>query len=385
MENLLKRNSSHMELTLENRLEKFIAIWESDSNSFEKLDNEIDLEAEMFKVLDELESKNLWIEIEKLDRALQCQPKRYKDCSKYIAQALIPLYLADDRENAREQKSRIEDYLTPFYQYPEKSTEILFDILDKLICFDRSSIAVDLCKKIYTQIAESDTFFINPKGEIAEIIVWNELQDAYIRLKKNIEVDWIYYNKIFKTYEYQFTLDDFKSFEEVMKGHLDLIQIPILFKNNIHFVLFQIRLAFCCQMYDLDETSFVTSNNFASQIINFLSIIPGRENCPLHVFFKIKPTFLSPYVHKLVIEEEWFDPTYKPFAFLGALPIFYLVLLKIGIVKMKTIEEILPTVFTLKSEYERAYFDRPWIYNFIKRLGTQSSLLAQSYQLQCIV
>lgn len=39
------------------------------------------------------------------------------------------------------------------------------------------------------------------------------------------------------------------------------------------------------EMYDLDETSFVTSNNFALKVIDFLSTIPGREKCTLHVFF----------------------------------------------------------------------------------------------------
>ena len=255
----------------------------------------------------------------------------------------------------------------------------MFNVLDKLICYDQSSIAVDLCKKTYAQIAKSDEFFINPKGEIAEIVVWDELQVAYIRFKKNIDVDWDSCNKRFKTYEYKFTQDDFKSFEEVMKGRLDLTQMFKTFKNKIPLVLFQIKLAFCCQMYDLDGTSFVTSNNFASKVIDFLSTIPGREKCPLHVFFKIKPDFLVPYVRKL-IDGEWFDPTYKQFAFLGALPVFYLVLLKIGIIEMKTIEEIIPTVIALKSEYEKVHLDRPWTFNFIKKLGNQSSLLAQLCQ-----
>ncbi|MBA3237961.1 MAG: hypothetical protein H0T62_06375 [Parachlamydiaceae bacterium] len=370
-----------MEITLERRLEKVIAVWESDSSSFKKLDSEIDIEDEMFTVLNELKSKNLWSEIERLDRALQCQPKRYKECSKYISQTLIPLYLAEDRENSKEQKSRIEDYLKPFYEYPEKSCETLFNVLDKLICYDQSSIAVDLCKKIYTKIAKSDEFFINPKVEIAEIIVWDELQDAYIRFKKNMDVDWISYDKRFRTYEFQFTHDDFKSFEEVMRGRLDLTEMFKTFKNKIPLVLFQIKLAFCCQMYDLDETSFVTSNNFSSKVIDFLTTIPGREKCLLHVFFKIKPDFLMPYVRKLVVGE-WFDSTYKQFAFLGALPIFYLVLLKIGIIEMKTIEKIFPTVIVLKSEYEKICLDRPWTFNFIKKLSKQSSLLAQSYQHQ---
>jgi hypothetical protein len=100
---------------------------------------------------------------------------------------------------------------------------------------------------------------------------------------------------------------------------------------------------------------------------------------PVADLFKIKPDFLVPYVRKL-IDGEWFDSTYKQFAFLGALPIFYLVLLKIGIIEMKTVEALLPTVMVLKSEYEKIYLDRPWTFNFIKKLGKQSSLLAQSYQ-----
>ena len=283
---------------------------------------------------------------------MHCSVNRIVECSKYISQALIPLYLADDRENSKEQKSRLEDCLKPFYECPEDSYEVLFNVLDKLICYDQSSIAVDLCKKTYAQIAKSDKFFINPKDEIAEIIVWDELQDAYIKVKKNMDVDWVSYDKKFKTCEYQFTQDDFKSFEEVMKGRLDVTQMSKTFKNKTPLVIFQIKLAFSCQMYDLDGTSFVTSNKFASKIIYFLSKIPGREKCLLHVFFKIKPDFLLTYVHKLM-DGEWFDATYKQFAFLGALPIFYLVLLKIGIIDMKTIEEILPTVTVLKSEYEK--------------------------------
>lgn len=368
-----------IELPLERGLEEVIAIWESDSDSFEKLNSEIDLEHEIFTVLSELESKNLWSEIEKLDRALQCQPKHYEEYSKFISQALIPLYLADDREKSIEQKSRIEDYLKHFYKCPEKLCEILFNVLDKLICYDKSCLAVDLCKKTYTKIAQSIDFFINPKDKIAEIIVWDELQDAYIRLKKDMDIDWLSYDKKFKTYEYQFTRDHFKSFEEVMKGHLDLPHMFNSFKKETPLVLFQIKLAFCCQMYDLDGTSFVTSNNFASKIISFLLRIPGREKCPLQTFFKIKPDFLLPYFHQLS-DGEWFDPAYRQFAFLGALPILYLVLFKIGIIKMKTIEEILPNVTVLKSEFKKTYSDKPWIFNFIKKLEKQSSMLVQSYQ-----
>lgn len=47
---------------------------------------------------------------------------------------------------------------------------------------------------------------------------------------------------------------------------------------------------------------------------------------------------------------------------------------------MKTIEEVLPTAFVLKSDYEKICLDKPWTFNFIKKLGTQSSMLAQLYR-----
>ncbi|MBA3721251.1 MAG: hypothetical protein H0W88_02485 [Parachlamydiaceae bacterium] len=368
-----------IEFPLEKRLENIIVAMESDSASFEKLDYEIDLENEILTLLYELESKNQWNEIEKFGRALQCQPKLFKEYNKYVSQTLIPLYLAKDREDSREQKGRIEDCLKPFYEDPQNSGDILFDVLDKLICYDQSSIAVDLCKKIYAEIATSDIFIINPKNAIAEIIVWDELQKVYTSLKRNMDADWLSFNKRCKIYEFQFNQDDLKSLEQVMKVSLDLTQMFNIFKKKRPLVLVQIKLAFCCQMYDLDGTSFVTSHNFASKIIDFLSTLPGRKNCPLQTFFKIKPDFLVPYLQKL-IEGEWFDSTHKQFAFLAALPIFYLVLLKIGIIKMKTIEEILPTVYILKSEYGKNYSDRPWVFNFIKKLEKQSSMLTQLYQ-----
>lgn len=111
-------------------------------------------------------------------------------------------------------------------------------------------------------------------------------------------------------------------------------------------------------------------------VIDFLSRIPGREKCPLH--FKIKPDFLESYVDKL-LDGEWFDPTYKQFAFLGALPIFYLFLLKAGIIDMKTVEVMLRAAIVLKSEYKKIYVDRPWAFNFIEKLEKQSNLLTESY------
>ncbi len=366
--------SLKVEVSLEKRLEDFITICKSEADDFEKLDSEIDLEYQMFTLLEELEKKNLWREIEKLDLGLQCQPKYYEDYSKYISQALIPLYLAEDRENSIEQKSRIEDYLNPFYKSPDESCEILYNVLDKLICYDRSSIAVDLCKKTYTQIANSEELIFNPEDEIADVIVWDGLQNIYTKLKSNMNVDWISFDKSCKAYKFKFTQDDFKSFEEVMTGHLDLTHMLKTFKKKILSSLFQINLAFCCQMYDLDGTSFVTSNNFASKIIEFLSTIPGREKSPLHTFFKITPNLLRAYLRKL-IASEWFDSIYKQFAFLGALPVFYQVLCKIGIIEMKTIEEILPTIIALKREYEELHLSEPWKFNFINKLEKQFEML----------
>ncbi len=244
------------------------------------------------------------------------------------------------------------------------------------MCYDKTSMAVDLCKKIYTKIAQSKDLIINPKNEIAEVIVWDELQDAYLRFKKNLDVDWDSYAKKFKNYAFAFTQDQFKCFEEVMKGHFDFTQMFKMFKKEVPLVIFLIKLAFSCQMYDLDGTSFVTSNNFASKIIDFLFNLPGRQKCLLQDFFKIKPNFLTPHLLKLV-GDELFDKTYKQFAFLAFLPVFYQVLLKLGIIKIKTIEEFLPTVVALTNEYKNEYILRPWIFNFIKKLETQSTLLSQ--------
>lgn len=375
IENLTK------DLSLEKRLDEVIAVWEKDSKAFEELDCEIDLENEMYEVLNDLESKNLLKEIERLDRALQCQPKRYKVCCKYISSSLIPLYLAEDRESSKEQKSRIENYLKDFYKNPVQAYGVMSSVLYKLICYDQSSIVVDLCRKIYKMIAKSNKFFINPKNDIGEIIIWDELQDAYLRFKKNMAIDWGSYNKKFKTYEFIFTQDDFNRMEEVMKGHLDPTQMFHIFKNNNPLAHFLIRLSFCCQMYDLDGTSFVTSNYFASIVTNFLFQILGRERCPMNVFFKIKPNLLASHVRKL-ISESLFDATYLQFAFLGALPIFYLVLLKIGLIESKIVEGILPAAIVLKSEYKNKFSGRPWSFNFIKKLEEQSSLLTLTCQHQ---
>jgi len=256
--------------------------------------------------------------------------------------------------------------------------------MDKLICYDQASILVDLCKKIYPRIVESNGFFLNPKFEIADVIIWNELQDAYNKIKKDMSVDWASYNERLHSFDFQFTEEEFKSLEAVMHGRLNIAQMAKAFKKKRSWVFFQIKLAFCCQMHDLDGTSFITSNTFASNVISFLLTIPERDNCSMSVFFKIKPDFIKPhllghYMQNLIIGE-WFDPTHKQFAFIGALSAFYLVLLKLGMIEMKIVEGILPIVADFKSEYKKIYADKPWAYNFVKKLETQSLLLAQSFR-----
>lgn len=362
--------------SLEERFEKVVEAWQSDPNFFEKLYEETNLANETFLVLEGLERKNQWKDIEKLDRVLQCQPKYYEENSKFISQSLIALYLAADREDGREQTIRIENCLKLFYKDPTNYYEVFAEVLDKLICYDQSSIVVDLCKKTYPLIANSDQFFINPKDNIAEIIIWSELQEAYVSIKNGLEIDWNTYSKRFENYEYIFAQDDFKTLEEIMKGGLNIVEIFKIFKEKGPFVLFQIKLAFGCKMYDLDGTSFVTSNNYASKIIDFLARIPGREKCPLQTFFKIKPDLFKKHLLNLG-DDGWFETVYNQFAFLGAIPIFLLSLLQMRIIEIKALEEILPAVNITKSEFKNLHSEKPWVFNFINKLESQASALAQ--------
>lgn len=210
-------------------------------------------------------------------------------------------------------------------------------------------------------------------------MVWDGFQEAYIKLKKNEVVDWTHYDNRFKPLEYQYTHEEFKKIEEVMKGKLELVQIVKIFKDQTSYAFFQIQLAFCCHMYDLDGTSFVTSAKFASMINKFLKAIPGRQRCPLNVFFKIKPDFIQPYFEKFE-NDAWFDTTYKLFAFFGALPVFYMFLLKTGVIDMKTMDMILSSIVALRTELEKVCSDTLWKFNFIKKLKQQLNTLIQSYQ-----
>lgn len=156
----LKTNGNfEQNLPLEKRLERIIELWESDSNPFENSNDDCDLENELFTVLGELEDRNMWKEIERLDRALQCQPQYYEEDTIFVSQSLIPLYLSADREESIVRRDRIENRLKCFCENPENSTEILFDVLEKLIIYDQSSIAVDFCKQVYGKLANSDQFF----------------------------------------------------------------------------------------------------------------------------------------------------------------------------------------------------------------------------------
>ena len=99
----------------------------------------------------------------------------------------------------------------------------------------------------------------------------------------------------------------------------------------------------------------------------------------MKTFFKVKPDLFTKHLIKLR-DNGWFDTTYDQFAFIGALPIFLQILLKTGIIEMKTVEEILPTIYHTKSEFKNVHSDRPWVFNFIRKLESQASTLAQLYQ-----
>jgi hypothetical protein len=361
-------------LPLEQRLETLIEIWNSDSDRFEEVDEELDLEEKTLQVLSELEDERLLKEIERLDAAMRNQAHRYKDLSQYVSHILIPLFLAEDRENSEVKDSRLREYLTPFYKNPVNCAEIFFEVLDKLICYDQSALAVEICKKTYSKIVNSKEFFYNPLGTLEDIIMFDELQEVYLKLKNNLEVDWISFSQKMKPYGYEFPEDELKKYGKIMLDQIDLNQMVNSFKKESHDVLIEIKLIFCCYMYDLDKTSFVTSLTFSDMIIDFLYSIPGRKRSPLHVFFKVKESFLMNYV--LDLQKGWFDRTYKIVAFLATFPIFYLTLHKKGILAMKTVEEALATTIVLKSEFKQNFSVKPWKYNFISKLESQASILA---------
>ena len=366
------------ELPLMQRLDLLIATCKMEPEHFEKLEEEIDLPNELYKMVEELEKNSLSKEIEDLITALRTQVSLYDELKKYFFQTVLFLHLAESEKNEvnEEQRKRTEYYLEASYDDPVQHSPIFFDILDKLIYDNKSSYAVDLCKKSYIQIATSDDFLQNPKNELAYIILEDEFQNAYIRLKNKMTVDWISFKERIKSFDLDFSLDELKRFEKIMLGQVDHDQMAKTFKNETLFVLMEIKLAYCCHMYDLDGTSFVTSWKIASLTIEYLFWIPGREKCPLHTFFKIKEDHLFAYTGALEKEWGWFSQLPKLFAFLGGLPLFYLGLVRLGILEMKTVEEALPFFMVLKTEFKKIHSGKALEYNFIKKLEAQANLLA---------
>jgi hypothetical protein len=355
-------------LSEEQQLELLIETFKSNKAQFKKIDENLCVDELAFFLMDQFEKKQSIKELERLDAAMRNQVQFYKSQAQYVSQTLIPLYLAEDRANSEEENERLELYLKPFYENPADSADIFLDVLEKLLCYDKRMLAVDLCKKNYKKMAGSRKLFGNAEAILAHVIVWNELQIAYSTIKKNIEFDWVSFNKMTKPYDYHFSQDHLKEFEEAMMDKWDPDKRAKTFKTEVNLTLMKIKIDFCCYMYDLDGTSFVTSEYFASTLIDYLFSIPGREKCPLNVFFKIKYDHLLSYLLK---DKGWFDDTHKSFAILAGSSNFYLTLLKKGILDQKDVDSCLVALMRATSELKKVHSDYSWKYNFIESVGVK--------------
>lgn len=361
-------------LTLNEKLGWHLETWKFGAFKFERMCDEIDIEQEVQHLLAELEKKNAIGDIEKLYTATQHQKVQHSEVSPYFSQSIISLYLAEEH-NKRSEKNRkvLEYHLKYFAENPTKRTEVYFDVLEKLICFDQTTLAVDLCKKTYDAIAKLDVFFVNPKDAVADIIFFDELQKIYLKLKNHLDPEWIFFEKKMQLIDIDFTSDMRIAIENTMQGQVDLKLMEGSFQANPHAALSAIQVLFCCYMHDLDGSSFVTSKSIVECIYNFLFSIDERENVDLQMLFNFKESHLKSFIlssHSQAL----FDQTHNVFKLLAGLPLLNQFLLHKKILSKQIVEEALKACSSLINKSKKDHSKRPWMYSFISKMETQAKL-----------
>ncbi len=175
----------------------------------------------------------------------------------YIDKNLIDLSLFLKETN------NLNRYLASFKADPVSSIDSLIPVLDKLVFYGQTGLALDIATGVYHAVKESDKLIGGAECDFASVILMQKLQDTYEELKNGRFID----NQEIIDYlkKYDFEIGD------ILDGIMQTLRLDYLNIGQYEFADLQkekraffgkLMLLFCKYMYEEKKVNFSASSEF---------------------------------------------------------------------------------------------------------------------------
>jgi len=309
-----------------------------------------------------LEKNNLIEDILYLDNLLEQKHKGlYNQVSQYTKWYIIDYFLF------KRDKEKIKKHLNYFIKNPVETINELIVIFQKLQFYWYVDLAVELSKKVYNLIIDSDKLIWEPEENFVETMYIDLLNKIYIDINSWKNINWDNFRKEVSKIDYFVHDSKDKDFELLKDSFLNK-EIIINDKDWFSTNTTKIMYFFTKYMYDKNKTPFYFSRKNLVNIYSFLSSIHKKKSKTLKGFFTFNYNQLDENIWKKFWIFTWEDSIVNCFVLLWGIPYFYEYLLQIEIISNKEYEIIIKYVNKLKTVIKNASGNQLWRYSFLENL-----------------
>jgi len=326
----------------------------------EKFIEETDLGMYFLETIDTLIANNLMEEtFDLINKIKDKHPEIYKKDFQYFDKITVSYYLF------KHETDKVREALTSFMQNPVQAIEEMFVILDELLLYGCTDIAVELCKKIYEPVKLSDEILEGTEHEIAEIIFIDMVDKYYQKVRNNEKPDWEKFMTDVNTYEI-IVKHDLKHY--LLEKRTLPQDFETAFKKGIADGLGILFWEFFKYSSDNKKMNFLCSKAILEGLFDFLYEINSNTKTGKHPdkFFNFTEDKFDQYLGQL-FGGFLSQKRALTVGILWGTPYLYDFLLSNNIITDSVYKNVITIINSLKSDLMENLENSLWQYDFVHR------------------
>ena len=312
-----------------------------------------------------LEIKDLLIFYNLLDEAIDLinkiktkQPAIYKKDFPYFENFSIIYYLY------KKDTANLAKVLDQFVKNPEECMDYLFSIINDLIFYGHTDLAVDICKKVYEPVKNAEKILYSAELELSEAIFLDLMDQIYKKVKAKKDIDWDKLAKELDKYDFigQKVVEDIKPV--ILNGIKDEKEAEKLFKKSHKSFLEDLAWEFGKYMHDEKNMDFACSQIIYS---SFLASFPQKKKADsIDKFFIINEEDFDGYLGELFGDFMAMEQSKAIAVLWGSIYVYDFLLAK-KMISTETYKDALEKIKSLQTPILTEPDKSFWRYHFIYR------------------
>ncbi|HEY9662677.1 MAG TPA: hypothetical protein V6C65_29835 [Allocoleopsis sp.] len=271
--------------------------------------------------------------------------------------------------------------LQPFLANPTEDIDQTLAILDYLVFSDAVDLAIDLAQAAYTPVEAADNVVLGTEIEFGEVLLQHQLQQAYTQLKAGEPIDW----QAFLAEAMTHGLSKKSKWVEEVQHYLaePIAATPdffTLFKRDRNKALRALAVAFCQDMADQKQFSFVCSHAMWGVMCEFLEDrnLPQKKLSQPDLYFYFTQPQLDPYAAQKIGNLLSMQQTIGV-GLVWSIPYIYDWLLAKQFIQPAVHQQAIEVATALKADFTNGY-EQLWRYDFVHRWQRPDSVTVADFE-----